>query len=253
LIDRYSTTRGCRRRVLVSGVRRMNEVNPRRARLVLGSASRSWLAAVRELQFMNWRSVRFRSSAVNLPLRDTVGPHRPHRSGPFHARNIGNNRPQFMFCMAMRSNNADNDNDDVDGNGDISVPGLVPWHYHWCPLNCSQPPVDPEVIYYLDHSKNTWLIDWLIGWLIDWLIEWCWADDEILWKILWPQVTYTYEFFWRIFQANFGLEKLSPRHIDHRNVLSTKLEKGGRSERDKLNRRRSTELTIPSSSDARPL
>ena len=31
-----------------------------------------------------------------------------------------------MFCMAMRSNNADNDNDDVDGNGDISVPGLVP-------------------------------------------------------------------------------------------------------------------------------
>jgi len=37
------------------------------------------------------------------------------------------------------------------------------------------------------------------------------------------------------------------------NVLSTWLEKGGRSERDKLDRRRSTELTIPPNSDARPL
>jgi len=36
-------------------------------------------------------------------------------------------------------------------------------------------------------------------------------------------------------------------------VLSTQLEKGGRSERDKLHRRRSTKLTIPPSSDAHPL
>ena len=28
----------------------------------------------------------------------------------------------------------------------ISVPGLVPWHYHWSPVNYSPPPVDPEVI-----------------------------------------------------------------------------------------------------------
>ena len=28
----------------------------------------------------------------------------------------------------------------------ISVPGLVPWHYHWFPVNYSPPPVDPEVI-----------------------------------------------------------------------------------------------------------
>ena len=31
-----------------------------------------------------------------------------------------------MLCMAMRSTDADNDDDDVDGNCDISVPGLVP-------------------------------------------------------------------------------------------------------------------------------
>ena len=37
------------------------------------------------------------------------------------------------------------------------------------------------------------------------------------------------------------------------NVLSISLEKGGRSERDELDRRRSTKLIIPSSSDARPL
>jgi len=42
-------------------------------------------------------------------------------------------------------------------------------------------------------------------------------------------------------------------YIDRRNVLSTQHEKGGRSERDKLDRRRSTKLTIPPSSDARPL
>jgi len=36
-------------------------------------------------------------------------------------------------------------------------------------------------------------------------------------------------------------------------VLSTYLEKGGRSERDKLDRRRSTKLTILPSSDSRPL
>jgi len=42
-------------------------------------------------------------------------------------------------------------------------------------------------------------------------------------------------------------------YIDLRNVLLTLLEKGGCSEHDKLNRRRSTKLTIPPSSDARPL
>ena len=47
--------------------------------------------------------------------------------------------------------------------------------------------------------------------------------------------------------------KLSPRSVDHRSVLSTQLKKGGRSERHKLDRRRSAELTIPPSSDARPL
>jgi len=40
--------------------------------------------------------------------------------------------------------------------------------------------------------------------------------------------------------------KILPQHIDCRNVLSTELENGGRSERDKLDRRLSTELTIPS-------
>jgi len=43
------------------------------------------------------------------------------------------------------------------------------------------------------------------------------------------------------------------QHIDRRNVLPTKLEKGGRSERDKLDSGRSTKLTVPPSSDARPL
>jgi len=44
------------------------------------------------------------------------------------------------------------------------ISGLVPWHYHWSPVNYPPHPVDPEVtlLYYLDHSKNTWLIDWLI-------------------------------------------------------------------------------------------
>ena len=40
------------------------------------------------------------------------------------------------------------------------------------------------------------------------------------------------------------------QYIDRRNVLSTQLR---RSERDKLDRRRSTKLTLPPSSDARPL
>ena len=49
------------------------------------------------------------------------------------------------------------------------------------------------------------------------------------------------------------LEKILLKYIDRRNVLSTELETGGRSERDKLDRRRPTKLTIPPSSDARPL
>ena len=44
----------------------------------------------------------------------------------------------------------------------ISVPGLIPWHYYWSPANYSPPPVDLKWFYYLDHSKNAWLIDWLI-------------------------------------------------------------------------------------------
>jgi len=43
------------------------------------------------------------------------------------------------------------------------------------------------------------------------------------------------------------------RHISRRNVLSTQLEKDGRFKRDKLDRRRPTKLTMPPSSDARPL
>jgi len=43
------------------------------------------------------------------------------------------------------------------------------------------------------------------------------------------------------------------RRIDRRNVLSTLLDKGGRSERNNLDRRRSAKLTIPPSSDVRPL
>jgi len=36
-------------------------------------------------------------------------------------------------------------------------------------------------------------------------------------------------------------------------MLSTQLDKGGCSERDKLDRRQSTVLTVPPSSDTRPL
>jgi len=43
------------------------------------------------------------------------------------------------------------------------------------------------------------------------------------------------------------------RYIDRRNVLPTWLEKGRRSEHDKLDRHRSTKLTTPPSSDACPL
>ena len=54
--------------------------------------------------------------------------------------------------------------------------------------------------------------------------------------------------------STFG-HKISPRYIDLLNVyvLSTWLEKGGRSGRDKLDRRRSTKLTVPPSSDSQPL
>jgi len=61
----------------------------------------------------------------------TCRPHFP-RKPPFldpFRRNLnffGDNRPRFMLYMAMRSTDADNDDDDVDGNCDISVPGLVP-------------------------------------------------------------------------------------------------------------------------------
>jgi len=57
---------------------------------------------------------------------------------------------------------------------------------------------------------------------------------------------------WNCF-LNCGLRKISPRHIDCRNALSTQLENGGRSQRDKLDQRRSAKLTMPSSSDVRPL
>ena len=43
------------------------------------------------------------------------------------------------------------------------------------------------------------------------------------------------------------------RRVYRRNVLSTLHEKDGRSERDKLDSRRSTKFTVPPSSDARPL
>jgi len=54
--------------------------------------------------------------------------------------------------------------------------------------------------------------------------------------------------------STFG-HKISLRYIDFLNVyvLSTWLEKGGRSGRDKLDRRRSTKLTVPPSSDSQPL
>jgi len=49
------------------------------------------------------------------------------------------------------------------------------------------------------------------------------------------------------------IQKILLRHTDRRNALLTLLEKGGRSEHDKLDRRRSTKLIIPPSSDSRPL
>jgi len=55
------------------------------------------------------------------------------------------------------------------------------------------------------------------------------------------------------FVPNSGLQKILLRQIHRRDVFSTKFEKGGRSERDKLNRRRSSRLTIPPSFDSRPL
>ena len=46
----------------------------------------------------------------------------------------------------------------------ISVPGLIPWYYHWSPVNYSPPPVDPEVILLL---RPLWKIhDWLVNSLI---------------------------------------------------------------------------------------
>ena len=53
---------------------------------------------------------------------------------------------------------------------------------------------------------------------------------------------------------NFFLksESFATAYSRSSNVLSTSLEKGGPSERDKLGRRRSTKLTVPPSSDARP-
>jgi len=57
----------------------------------------------------------------------------------------------------------------------ISVPGLVPWHYHWSPLNYSPPPVHSEVIL---------LFGPLQKYMIDWLIDWCWTSlhlDQNLW------------------------------------------------------------------------
>ena len=56
-----------------------------------------------------------------------------------------------------------------------------------------------------------------------------------------------------LFLNSAGTQKISPRHIDRRNVLSTQLVKRGRSECDKLDRRRSPKLTISPSSDVRPL
>ena len=50
---------------------------------------------------------------------------------------------------------------------------------------------------------------------------------------------------------NSGLRKI--RQVNRRNALRTQLDKGGRSERDKLDRRQLTKLTIPLSSDGQPL
>jgi len=42
----------------------------------------------------------------------------------------------------------------------ISVPGPIPWHYHWSPVNYSPPLVDPEVILLLGPLYQC-MIDWL--------------------------------------------------------------------------------------------
>ena len=53
--------------------------------------------------------------------------------------------------------------------------------------------------------------------------------------------------FLRNYVLNSGLRPkyISPRHVDRRNLFLVQLDNGGRSERDKLDRRRSTALTIP--------
>jgi len=51
------------------------------------------------------------------------------------------------------------------------------------------------------------------------------------------------------FVLNPGLRKMSPRHVDRRNVLSTQLDKGGRLKRDKLDRCRPAKLTIHATVD----
>ena len=59
-------------------------------------------------------------------------------------------------------------------------------------------------------------------------------------------------FLWNLF-LNCRLWENFARHIHPQNVLSTSLEKGGRSECDKLDCRRSTTLTVSPSSDSRLL
>jgi len=44
----------------------------------------------------------------------------------------------------------------------ISVPGLVPWHYDWSLEIIPHLQWILKWFCYLDHSKNIWLIDWLI-------------------------------------------------------------------------------------------
>ena len=64
-------------------------------------------------------------------------------------------------------------------------------------------------------------------------------------------VVRTFKYLQTLFKTpdleNFALAYLSSKHVINL------AEKGGRSESDKLDRRRSTELTLPPSSDARPL
>ena len=55
------------------------------------------------------------------------------------------------------------------------------------------------------------------------------------------------------FVLNFGLRKFRHGISIVETCYQLSSEKGGRSERDKLGRRRSTKSTIPPSSDARPL